>query len=61
MAGRHEVLRALRDWHVVEDTAEHVIDELHSGHATVVVEISEIPPDEVRERLDGARQETDAI
>ncbi len=61
VAGRHEVLRALRDWHVVEDTAEHVIDELHSGHATVVVEISEIPPDEVRERLDGARQETDAI
>jgi hypothetical protein len=53
-AGRHELLRALRDWHVVDDDAEHVIDELHEGHATLVVEISEIPPAEVRARLEGA-------
>jgi hypothetical protein len=60
VAGRHELLRALRDWHVLDDTAEHVIDELHEGHATVIVEISEIPPDEVRKRLDGDREEADA-
>jgi len=60
VAGRREVLRALRDWHVVDDAAEHLIDEIHAGHATVVVEISEIPPDEVRKRLDGAREEAPA-
>jgi hypothetical protein len=52
VAGRRELLRALRDWHVVDDTAEHVIDELHEGHATVIVEISDLTADEVRTRLD---------
>jgi hypothetical protein len=60
VAGSREVLRALRDWHVVDDTAEHVIEEIHEGHATVVVEISEIPPDEVRKRLDGTPEEAPA-
>jgi hypothetical protein len=52
MAGQHELARALRSWHVVDDAAERVIDELHHGHATVVVEISEISPREVSARLD---------
>jgi hypothetical protein len=52
VAGEHELARVLRSWHVVDDAVEHVIDELHHGHATVVVEISEISPREVSARLD---------
>jgi hypothetical protein len=52
VAGEHELARVLRSWHVVDDAAARVIDELHRGHATVVVEISEISPREVSARLD---------
>jgi hypothetical protein len=52
VADRHALEHTLRGWHVVADAAEHVIDELHRGHPTVVVEISEIPASEVRARLD---------
>jgi hypothetical protein len=52
VASHHELQRMLRDWHVVADAADHVIKDLHSGHATVVVEISDLSPDEVRGRLD---------
>ena len=52
VAGHPELARALRSWHVVDDAAECVIDELHHGHATIVVEISEISPREVSARLD---------
>ncbi|HEY7619245.1 MAG TPA: hypothetical protein VH834_05695 [Solirubrobacteraceae bacterium] len=54
VAGRQELMRLLHDWHVVDADAEHVIDELHAGHATVVVEISDLPPDAVRARLEEA-------
>jgi hypothetical protein len=47
-----ELHRMLRSWHVVADAAESVIEDLHHGRATVLVEISEISPDEVQARLD---------
>jgi hypothetical protein len=52
VAGRHALEHTLRGWHVVAGAAEHVIDELHRGHPTVVVEVSEISPTEVRARLE---------
>jgi hypothetical protein len=52
VAGHHQLMRMLHCWHVVDDAVERVIDELHRGHATVVVEISEISPREVSARLD---------
>jgi hypothetical protein len=48
----HEIERLLRSWHVLADAAERVIGELHQGRATVVVEISELSPREVRARLE---------
>jgi hypothetical protein len=51
VASDHELEQMLRSWHVVPEAAEEVIDELHHGRATVLVEISDIAPDEVRARL----------
>jgi hypothetical protein len=52
VATRHELERTLRSWHVLADVANRVIGELHQGRAAVVVEISELPPSEVRARLE---------
>jgi hypothetical protein len=52
VATDHELERMLRSWHVLADAADRVIAELHQGRAAVVVEISDIAPDEVRARLD---------
>jgi len=52
VATTHELERTLRSWHVLADVANRVIGELHEGRAAVVVEISELPPSEVRARLE---------
>jgi hypothetical protein len=51
VASPHELERTLRSWHVLVDVVNRVIGELHQGRAAIVVEISDIAPDEVRARL----------
>jgi hypothetical protein len=52
VASHQGLQRMLRSWHLLADAATRVIGELHEGCAAVVVEISDLAPDEVRARLE---------
>jgi hypothetical protein len=52
VTGDLRLRRLLRDASLDDDTADRVVDELHSGHAVVLAELAEITPSEARERLE---------
>jgi hypothetical protein len=51
IADQRGLWRVLRALAVDDDTRETVLHELGSGHATVLVELAEIAPDQARARL----------